>query len=102
MPLPSIAYTKLIPWLISLALAAASWFLWDQNQQLVAKGAECKAELERLTEDAEALRDRIALFSAQQQAIQQDLTVARQRLRQAQVPTTCEGAVQWLTEELAK
>lgn len=92
---------KFIPWLISLALAGACWFLWEQNQDLVAEKATCTAELERITEDADAIRNRIILFTQQQAAAEQDLQIARQRLRQAQVPTECAGAVQWLAEEIS-
>lgn len=93
---------KFIPWLISLVLAGASWFLWEQNQDLVAEKAACATELERATEDAEAIRDRIILFTQQQAAIEQDLQVARQRIRQAQVPTECVGAVEFLGKWLSE
>lgn len=93
--------TKLIPWLISLALAGACWFLWERNQTLVAEKATCAAELDRVTEDADAIRDRIILFTQQQAAVERDLQVARQRIREAQVPQECTAAVNWLAEEIS-
>ena len=92
---------KFIPWLISLALAGVSWFLWEQNQTLVAEKAACATELEKATQDAAAIRDRIILFTQQQAAAERDLQVARQRIRQAQVPQECTAAVNWLAEELS-
>lgn len=95
-------YVKAAVIAVVLVLSATCWLLWQRNQELVAKGAVCAAELQRLTEDADAIRERVVLFTQQQAVTQKDLQVARQRLRQAQVPTECAGAVQWLAEELSK
>ena len=102
MPISPTTALKLLPWGLVLVLSASSYLLFKRNEALVAKGARCEAELLRLTEDAQALRDRAVLFAQQQAALNKDLHVARSRLRQAQVPTDCEGAMRWLANEVSR